>query len=179
VRLSKSDDLDHAMGLLKQNGIEAEDWQSRNGILMYSLKMEKRLMSAFLALTIMVSTFSIVGVLMVLVAEKRADIGILKSMGARDDQIKSIFIKAGLNLGIRGILGGLIPGLVILFVLKYTDFVRLPAIYVDRTIPAVINPWAIGGICLFGVLLSIFGAWIPSKSATKYTPLDALRGSEN
>ncbi|MCC6277073.1 MAG: ABC transporter permease, partial [Oligoflexia bacterium] len=180
IRLEDPSLTDHVMAKLKKMGVgPAEDWKMRNSILLYSLKTERRLMSTFLALTIVVSAFSIVGVLMVLVAEKRADIGILKSMGAQDEQVRSIFMKAGLALGWRGILGGVIGGLLIVGALKYPNLIKLPDIYLDTSLPVVLNPWVITGIVIFGLLLVILGAWIPSRQATRYSPLDALKGRTN
>jgi lipoprotein-releasing system permease protein len=49
---------------LQQNKItQVQTWQDLNAALFYSLKMEKRLMGVFLALTILVSSFSIMSVL--------------------------------------------------------------------------------------------------------------------
>jgi lipoprotein-releasing system permease protein len=176
IRLENPDDSIDLKTKIQKAGIKnVKTWQELHSALFYSLRMEKSLMGIFLALTILVSSFSVVAVLVLLVTEKRADVGILKSIGATKVQIRKIFLAIGIFLGLIGIGGGVVCGLVICGFLERYPIIKLPEIYYDTTIPVQIEYTVIGGIVLLGILLTLAGAVIPAWRIADTQPIEAIR----
>jgi lipoprotein-releasing system permease protein len=181
VRLQEPDDADEVAAqikkieLVKKNNFKIDTWRTQNAALFYSLKMEKTLMGLFLALTILVSSFSVVSVLVLLVTEKRRDVGILLGMGATKSQVRKIFLGIGMTLGFAGIGGGTTLGLIICHLIQKYPIIKLPDIYYDTTIPVRIDYLVIFGIMFLGTLLIFAGTYVPVWRISQYDPIQAIR----
>jgi lipoprotein-releasing system permease protein len=176
IRLNDPDQAPYFARRFEKAGFHGvKTWQEMNSALFYSLKMEKTLMGLFLGLTILVSSFSIVAVLVLMVTEKRADVGILKAIGATKARIRSIFMSLGLALGLVGILSGVVLGLGICWVLKTYPILRLPDIYYDTSVPVSVQKGVILGIILLGALLTLLGTLIPAWRVAEADPIESMR----
>ena len=178
VRLIKVDDASRLVPAIKKvmgPTVKVQTWESLNPGLFYSLKMEKLSMSIFLGLTILVSCFSIVTVLVLLVTEKKTDVGVLRAMGATKVQIRNIFLSVGAALGLAGILGGVTLGLLICFLLDRYPIIKLPNIYYDTSIPVSFDWFVVVGIVVLGALLTIAGTFVPAWRVAQLSPVDAIR----
>src|SRR4029078_8316913 len=83
-----------------------EDWTTMNRTLFEALWLEKMAISITIGLIAIVAALKIVGYLVLLVMEKRADIAILKTMGASPRAFMYIFMLQGLIIGLAGALVG-------------------------------------------------------------------------
>lgn len=111
-------------------------WIESNENLFAVIQLEKLGLFAILTLIILVAAFSITSSLVILTVEKRKDIAILKSMGAKDSFIRRIFIWQGSILGAGGTLMGLFLGLLACFLLKEYNIISIPAgVYVSDHLP--------------------------------------------
>lgn len=180
VRFKNPDDAFGVTAQLQEAGLsDVRTWKDLNSALFYSLDMEKTLMGLFLGITILVSSFSIISILILLVSEKKKDVGLLKAIGASKVRVQELFISVGLTLGLSGIVGGVILGLGICFILDTFTIFELPDIYYDTTLPVEVEYWVVGGIIFFGVVLSYFGALIPSWKISRLDPIKALKGTSD
>ncbi len=179
----KVDDIYQA-GQIKENilthlgdfGFWARDWTEMYFSLFAALKMERTAMFVILALIILVAAFNVVTALIMLVMEKTRDIAILKSMGATAKQIRKIFTVQGMLVGSIGTFGGLVLGLVLCFLLKHYEFIKLPPeIYLMNTLPVEVRPEYIILTVLVALLISFVATLYPSHQAAKMDPVEALR----
>ena len=175
VRLADTNGTDALKGELTGKGAQAASWSDRNSALFYALKMEKLAMGIFLGLSAMIASFSIVTVLVLLLTQKRKDIGLLMSLGLSPKQTRGLFVRVGLTLSGIGIFGGLITGLVICFIVDRYPLPILPDIYYDATIPAKVDPRFVLGILGLSGLIAFFSADLPARAATRELPSEALR----
>ncbi len=175
LRIPNPEKVDTLKAELEGKGAEVATWIDRNSALFYALKMEKLAMSAFLGLAALIASFSIVTVLVLLLTQKRKDIGVLMGMGLSPQATRWLFVKVGLLLSSFGIFGGLVVGLVICFVVSRYPLPILPDIYYDATIPATVDPKFIAGILLVSGLIAFFSADRPARAATRELPAEALR----
>jgi len=175
VRVKNPEDIDDLKRQLEAKGATVSSWIDRNSALFYALKMEKIAMSAFLGLAALIASFSIVTVLVLLLTQKRKDIGLLMSLGLSPSKTRWLFVKVGLILSSVGILGGLAVGLSICWVVARYPLPILPDIYYDATIPATIDPRFISGILIVAGLIAFFSADLPARAATQELPAEALR----
>jgi lipoprotein-releasing system permease protein len=165
-------------------GLHVRDWTRTNRNWFDAVQLEKRLMFIILTLIVAVAAFNLVSTLVMTVTDKRADIAILRTLGASPGAIMRIFMIQGATAGIVGTAAGVALGLLIAFNigtlvpalerLLSTSF--LPAsIYVISRMPS--DPqWAdIVPIVLISLALAFVATIYPSWRASRVNPAEALR----
>lgn len=127
-------------------------------------------------LMIVVVIINIIMVLFILIIERTNSIGILKTMGANNSQIRAIFINYTLLIMIPGLIIGNVVGLGLLGIQKIFGIIQLnPENYYVSTVPVDLNPFIIIGIS-FGILLIAGLALIlPSHYISKISPVKSLK----
>ncbi|MDH4287542.1 MAG: lipoprotein-releasing ABC transporter permease subunit [Aquincola sp.] len=164
--------------------ISVRDWTRTNRNWYDAVQLEKRLMFIILTLIVAVAAFNLVSTLVMTVTDKRADIAILRTLGASPRSVMGIFVVQGALAGIVGTLAGVALGLLIalnidvlvpaLERLLSTSF--LPAsVYVISRMPS--DPqWAdILPIALIALALAFVATLYPSWRASRINPAEALR----
>lgn len=177
IRIPNPMKADELKKELLDRGLHAETWVDRNSALFYALKLEKIAMSVLLGLAALIASFSIVTVLILLLMQKRKDIGLLMAIGLSPRATRGLFVRVGLILSSIGIFGGLLFGLSICFIIARYPLSILPNIYYDTTIPASVDPRFIVGILVVAAVISYFSAYWPARSATSELPAESLRGT--
>ena len=177
VRLENPDGFQPLKSSLEAKGFSVESWIDRNSSLFYALKMEKFAMGVFLGLAGLVASFSIVTVLVLLLTQKRKDIGLLMGLGLSPQRTMSTFIKVGLILSSIGIGAGLILGTAVSLLLNKFPIPLLPEVYYDSTIPATVSPLFLAGILVIAAVVAFMSAYIPARQATRESPAEALKGA--
>ena len=152
-----------------------KDWVQLNAHLFASLKLERLAMFVILAFIIIVASFNIVTTLTLMVLEKKREISILKAMGARNGQVAAIFLSEGVFIGTIGVGGGVILSWLTCLMLKRYEFITLPEVYYDRTLPVTFNPFYYGGVAICALLIVLTACLYPSKRAAQINPLDGIR----
>jgi len=162
-------------GMLPLQHYGTNNWINLNQNLFSYMKIEKILMFLMLTLIILVAAFNLVGMLTMIIMEKRKEIGILKSMGASSRGVMSIFMLEGTYIGIMGTVGGMIAGLIACYIL---DRIRLDLpgdVYFIKTLPVLVE-WpdliAVGGSA---ILICFIATLYPSWEASKLLPVEAVR----
>ena len=152
----------------------ARDWMRLNKNLFSALQLEKGVMFIILVLIILVASFNIVGILTMMVVEKKSEIAILKAMGATRKSIVAIFMIEGMTIGLVGTMIGIPLGYLIcqLIPVLYT----LPSdVYYISHIPVKMRGFDVLLVSLSAVTISFFATLYPSLQAGKLKPVEALR----
>lgn len=161
----------------KYPNVSVRQWQDYNKNMFEALKYERGLISILVALVALVGGFNILTTLFVSVVQKGKDIAILKSLGAQNNQIITIFIKQGLIMGIAGsLIGGALAYGCSLLLEKY-EFIKLPEIYMLAKLPIEYNPNVYITTCTLGVIISTLAGIIPARNAAKFPPSEGLKGN--
>ncbi len=105
--------------------LRVQTWYDLQRSLYDVMRLEKWGASLILVLICLVAAFSIVGSLMMVVVEKRRDIGVLQAMGATSRDIRQLFLVQGGMIGMIGAGTGFVVGLGILLLQKYFQIVPL------------------------------------------------------
>jgi len=153
----------------------ATDWMALNANLFQWIKLEKIIMILLLGMIILIAGFNIIGILTMMVGERRREIGILLAMGAGRRQIMGIFLINGVWLGVVGVFFGSLAGLAgILFLDQYG--VKLPGdVYFVETVPVLLQ-WSDFGVIATVTLLMALGAGVwPSWEASNLKPMEIIR----
>lgn len=151
-------------------------WIEDNENLFAVMRLEKIGLFAILTLIILVAAFNITSSLVILTVEKRKDIAILKSMGAKDSIIRRIFIWQGSIIGTGGTIIGLVIGLLVCFVLKRYDIIPIPeGVYVNSHLPMHVVYWQPLLIAVVSFIICFLVTIYPAQQAAKNLPIEALR----
>lgn len=152
------------------------DWQEWNKNLFSALKMEKMGLFIILSLMVVVSLFTIISAMIMLVAEKKVDIAILRSLGATSKNILKIFLYAGFFLSGIGILLGLSLGSFLALLLSHYPIVKLPSeVYPVEYMPVKLKIVDLLIIASVSFLISLFTSLYPAKKAALLRPAEILR----
>lgn len=177
------DDVDKAAKvkreILSQNLADisfVRTWAELNETLFSALKLEKATMFLILSLIVLVASFNIFALLVVKVAEKTKDIGILKSIGMSKTSINVLFCAQGIILGLLGTFFGSVFGIGLCYLLKKYQFISLPAqIYYIEYLPVQINYRDVLVIGIVAFFMSVVFSLGPSIRASRVKEIDALR----
>jgi len=110
-----------------------------------------------------------------MVLEKKREISILKAMGARDSEVGAIFLAEGILIGGVGALSGLGLGFLICVALKKWEFISLPDIYFDRTLPVSFLPQYYAIVAVSSLVIVLIASVYPSLRAARTDPLRGIR----
>jgi lipoprotein-releasing system permease protein len=160
------------------------DWTRQNRTWFAAVQVEKRMMFIILTLIVAVAAFNLVSTLVMTVTDKRADIAILRTLGASPNSIMGIFVVQGAMVGVIGTLAGLALGLGVAFnidvivpaleQLFHASF--LPKdIYLISRMPSEPQQADIVPVAIISLLLAFVATLYPSWRASQVNPAEALR----
>jgi len=154
----------------------SNDWIEMNANLFSWMQTEKRVMFVILALIVLVAAFNIMSALIMLVMEKRREIGILRSMGATAREVATIFVVEGAAIGGLGIAAGTAGGLLLCYLLEKYDFIRLPGdVYFIDSLPVRVE-WTDVTVVVVSVLaICLLATIYPARTAARHDPVESIR----
>jgi lipoprotein-releasing system permease protein len=160
------------------------DWTRQNRTWFSAVQLEKRMMFIILTLIVAVAAFNLVSTLVMTVTDKRADIAILRTLGASPASIMGIFVVQGAMVGVIGTLAGLALGLGVAFNID----VIVPAlerllgasflpkdIYLISRMPSDPQSADIMPVAVISLVLAFLATIYPSWRASRVNPAEALR----
>ena len=141
-----------------------QTWEEKNKARLLAIKIEKLAISTLLSLGTLITSFSIVTVLVLLLTQKRADIGLLMVLGLSRQKTQLVFMKIGMFLSLMGLGSGAILGLLVSAFLALTSFEVLPSdIYYEPSIPAQITANSLFLIFSGSLIISFLASWLPVR----------------
>lgn len=165
-------------------GYRTITWKDSNRAFFDALVQEKVVMYIILMFIVLVATFNITSTLIMIVMEKRRDIGILRTIGVSSGRIMLLFMLEGLYIGLAGTLAGLIGGTLLAYNLNPVaeflaslfglDLFNSVVYYFDH-IPVAVVPRDVAIITGSAVVLTFLSTLYPAWSASRLDPVDALR----
>ena len=157
-------------------GFSAATWMEENHALFRALRLEKLVTAIFIGLITFVAGLNILVVLSMTVTDKARDIAVLRSLGARREQIRKVFLWQGISIGALGTSAGLILGYAFSFVSGSYHLIPLdPQVYAVPYVP--FHPSFFDGLWITVVAMGIsIGATIlPARAAVRLLPVEILR----
>ncbi len=152
------------------------DWQEANQPLFTALSLEKKVTFAVILLITLVASLNITTTLALLVSERRSDIAILRTCGAKTKSLMLIFLLEGLFLGLCGIIFGVISGLSLCGLSNYFKLISLNTeVYSLASVSLYPNGLEVFYIAAITFLISISATIFPAWKASKIKPLENLR----
>ena len=160
----------------------ATNWTLTHGNLFSAIQMEKAMMALLLGFIVMVSAFNILSSLVMVVTDKKADIAILRTMGASPELIRRIFIVQGATIGIVGTAAGVALGVLLSLTIgdiatgiEHLFNVRLFDAYFVNYLPSELDWGDVFKVSVAALLLSLGATRYPANRAAAVQPAEALR----
>ena len=160
------------------------DWKKRNSSFMNALAVEKNVMFVILTLIILVAAFNIISSMIMLVQTKKADIALMRTMGASQYLIIKVFMLTGSIIGFLGTFFGVLLGV---FVSMNIEKIRQlissifgqelfsAEIYFLSKLPSDININEVLIVICISIVLTLLASIFPAWKASKISPAEALR----
>ena len=165
-------------------GYYSVDWTRTHGNLFQAIRMEKTMIGLLLMVIVAVAAFNIISTLVMVVTDKKADIAILRTMGASPKAIMGIFVVQGAYIGIVGTLIGTVVG--VLLALNVSEIIQgiesllktqflNPDVYFISDLPSQLLMGDVVVISGAALIMSLLATLYPAWRASKVQPAEALR----
>ncbi|HQQ75668.1 MAG TPA: FtsX-like permease family protein, partial [Pseudomonadales bacterium] len=165
-------------------GYYLRTWFQTHGNLYQAIQLSRQMVVLMLTLIIVIAAFNVVCSLVLVVADKRGDIAILRAMGMPNRQIMRIFMLYGLMIGAMGTMIGAACGCTLavampqiaemlqsLLGVRFLSTDVYPVNYLPSDLRAIDVGFVVCASMLISALASIYPAW----RATKMQPAEILR----
>ena len=180
IRLTNNEKAEEVKKLIQARfsenaNLKVSTWYDLQKPLYDVMRIEKWGSYLILMIIVLVAVLNIVGSLTMIVIQKQRDIGVLLTMGFTPADIKRVFLKQGLYIGLVGCgLGGAI-GLMLSWLQKEYGLIELSSAFIIEAYPASIDLMDVGIILVGSLLLCLLASWYPAKRASGIEPADAIR----
>ena len=157
------------------NNLGIYSWSELNQNLLSAVKFEKFVLVAILSLLIMIACFAVSVILNMIVREKTKDIGILKSIGYSNKNIRRIFTIEGLVIGLSGMILASIMSPLVLLLLKKMFKIFMKTTYYLEELPLYISMKEIVLIYIVTTVIVFLSTLYPAIKASRLKPVEALK----
>ncbi len=152
------------------------DWKSQNKSLFKWMQLEKLIIFVVISLIMVVAAFNIISSLVMMIYEKRREIGILMSMGTTARAIMRIFMFNGAVVGFIGSSLGAALGVAVCYAQYRWQFIPLPGdIYFINKLPVLIKAFDVVAVYLAANVICVLAASYPAWRASRMLPAESIR----
>lgn len=168
--------LNQVKNVVNQNEYSTISWKTINQNLLRAVQFEKFVLIAILSLLLVIASFAVSVILNMIVREKIKDIGILKSIGYTNKNIRRIFTIEGLIIGVFGMImaSGLSPIVLIGLKILFKEYMKGGTYYLEE-LPLYISQKEL--LIIYGVTFVVvfFSTIFPASRAARLKPVEALK----
>ena len=131
---------------------------------------------AILILMICVASVTMMSGLLIIILERTRFIGVMKSMGATDRQLRSVFLYLSSMIVIRGLFLGNVIAFALLFIQKVSGIVALdPESYYLAHVPVHFPVWSIVLVNILTLLVCVMVLLLPTHIVSRIHPARSIR----
>jgi lipoprotein-releasing system permease protein len=153
-----------------------ESWMTTNRALFSALRLEKLAMGLILFLIVLVAAFNIVSTLVMVVADRTREIGILKAMGMTRAGILRVFVIQGAWIGVVGTAIGTVLGVGVSWALGRYEIIKIPPdVYFVDHLPVSLKVGDVLTIVGASILVAFLATIYPALKASRLEPVEAIR----
>ncbi len=139
------------------------------------INLQEQTIPFVIAVMIIVAAFNLIGTVLIMVLERTRDIGILKTMGADDKSVRSIFLIEGIIVGVMGLGIGILLSLAFYVVQDTWQIIPLPEESYYMSSAPVEPRWLdVLIVSVITLTLCALASWLPAKVAARLNPLSVI-----
>jgi len=153
-------------------------WWEEHLELFSAMQVEKIATFLVLSLIIIIAGFNLISSMIMLLLEKKWEIGILQSMGCAPRDAHRIYFRLGWYTGGLGMILGAVMAVILLLVQQYFPFFVMPGandVYIFKYVPVIVNFWDVLATLIMVSILITFSSLVPARRANRIKPLDAIK----
>ena len=160
------------------------DWTEQYGHFFAAIQMEKTMMFLIMLLIIAIASFNLVSMQVMLVTDKRSEIAIMRTLGAKRSTILGIFMVQGCTIGLLGVGLGILMGVELSWyapdLVKWLEnlinhhFVNEKVYWINH-LPSSLMISDVVKVSVITFLLTFLATIYPSLKAARILPAQALR----
>jgi len=174
------EDIEKLKTFVIQNGMGEkmvlEGWWEQNMSFFAAMEMEKRALFLVLLLIILVASLNIISSLLMTVMSRRSEIALMLTLGATQKEIKSIFFRLGVIIGVGGIIAGTILGFAGMWILDTFPIISLSEdVYGFSKLPVDLKTVDFISIIVGTFIIVLLSSLYPATKASKTDVLTVLR----
>jgi len=163
--------------------VSVQDWRTYRRAVVAPMEQEQLMLSLMFVLVGITTVFIVFVVFYMIIHSKKKDIGVLKSVGASNTSVLSLFQGFACGVGLLGSWAGVVLGWLFLTRINqveqwtYEHFgwqIWDRTVYVIGEIPHQVEPGVVATIVLGAVLACMLGALVPSYLAVRLRPVETL-----
>ena len=153
-----------------------ETIESRYGNLFAWVELQENIIPLVIGVMILIAAFNLIGAILMMVLERTQDIGVLKTLGANQQQIQRIFLIEGFWVSIIGLIIGMGISLAFIFVQSEFELIRLSEENYYMSV-APVSPHLLDFLVVPAVttILCTLASWIPARIGARFDPLYAIK----
>ena len=153
-----------------------ETIDSRYGNLFAWVELQENIIPLVIGVMILIAAFNLIGAILMMVLERTQDIGVLKTLGANQQQIQRIFLIEGFWVSIIGLIIGMGISLAFIFVQSEFELIRLSEENYYMSV-APVSPHLLDFLVVPAVttILCTLASWIPARIGARFDPLYAIK----
>jgi lipoprotein-releasing system permease protein len=154
---------------------KVESWMTEQAGVLNTIKSQDAIRIFLTSFVLLASSVAVSAIMIVSVLQKNKQIGILKSMGARDRQILAVFTLEGLGVAVVGAFVGVVFAVLAMnSMAKFTQ--RSPFGKADAVFTIVYDPLQMAQLVLIVVTATVIAAVFPARQAARMNPVEVIRG---
>lgn len=154
--------------------LKARTWMEENAVILDQIRMFRVIIAFISFLIVMAAASSITSILIMVVANKSKEIGILKAMGVPPASIMQTFLFQAIFLSILGCIAGVLGGIGLITIYNATPYSHAETFLGIGRQPVGLNMEYTGYALFYALISSILASLFPSWRASKLNPVEAI-----
>ena len=164
------------MSKFPESDYKVQSWKVVNEGLLSAVRFEKFVLIAILSLLLMIACFAVSVILNMIVREKIKDIGILKSIGYTNKNIRKIFTIEGLIIGVSGmVLASILSPFILIALQKLFKVYMKDSYYYLDELPLYISVAELSAVYIITFIVVFISTIYPAVRASRMNPVEALK----
>jgi len=167
--------VDHLENLLPWPYYSRSIYQNHYSLFNW-IALQQQMIPIIIVILVLIAIVNVIGTLLMIIVDRTSEIGVLRSLGASQNQILRIFLWEGGLLTVAGLIIGNVIGISFCLLEKQFNFIPLPAeAYYMNSVPILMTFSDVVVVNLITFVLALITSFLPSFIAAKLNTIDILR----
>ncbi|MBC7544511.1 MAG: ABC transporter permease [Candidatus Sericytochromatia bacterium] len=158
---------------------QTRNWLESNKSLMSAMALEKRVIFLVMLFLILIAIVGMANTLVMIVVEKTPDIGIMRAMGASQQQIRRLFMLQGICVGGTGVVAGCLLGYGVSLILARFPMNLPNDVYYIEKLPVLMQPIDFLLVAAAALAICVTASVVPARRAASLDPIETIRRSQS